>query len=299
MNDIMKHMQIKKRLSQAIGRHFVCMSIIVFAIASASGFVGSAMHSAHRLTNEIRARTIVANEAYQRVQRVKQARQAKLAHIRNAEAEAKRRPRADIVHYSDTCTPVVDPASITVIVSKTRCFNPKKWQPNDLVSIGDNEYLRAEAAAHYTNMKQAITAAGMSFSPSSAYRSYDDQVVVYDYWVTVNKNTDVADLVSARPGYSEHQTGLAVDVKLGSCALECFATTPTYAWLREHGAEYGFIQRYPEKLASITGYETEVWHWRYVGVEIAQAMRRLGIETLELYMQFMDSERKYGNSENR
>ena len=65
--------------------------------------------------------------------------------------------------------------------------------------------------------------------------------------------------------------------------------TPAYAWLRENGARYGFIQRDPEKMASVTGYDTETWHWRYIGVENALAMKRLGFETLEAYMKFVES----------
>lgn len=134
-----------------------------------------------------------------------------------------------------------------------------------------------------TNMIQDATAAGQGFDLSSAYRSYDNQVTTYNTWVTVNGSAALADTVSARPGYSEHQTGLAADLKVGSCVLECFGTTSTYTWLREHAATYGFIERYPQGLSDITGYAPEAWHWRYVGPATAQDMKQKGIQTLEQY----------------
>lgn len=129
----------------------------------------------------------------------------------------------------------------------------------------------------------AAVAAGLGFDLSSAYRSYSDQQVTYNNWVRVNGSQAAADTVSARPGYSEHQTGLAADLKVGGCALECFANTAQYTWLTQHAANYGFIQRYPVGLTSITGYSPEAWHWRYVGVATATDMKAKGIQTLEQY----------------
>ena len=94
-----------------------------------------------------------------------------------------------------------------------------------------------------------------------------------------------ADTYSARPGYSEHQTGFAVDVAnaTGTCSLDCFGTTSQYAWLQQHAADYGFIQRYYAGFEAITGYKAEEWHYRYVGVAIAKDMQQRGIKTLEQY----------------
>lgn len=79
----------------------------------------------------------------------------------------------------------------------------------------------------------------------------------------------LADTYSARPGSSEHQTGLALDINTASVQAH-FENTPTYAWLVEHCAEYGFILRYPEGKERITGYRFEPWHYRYVGKDIAK-----------------------------
>lgn len=178
---------------------------------------------------------------------------------------------------------VSNPTSITIIINKKHCFASITWAPSDLVTI-DGEMMRAEAAQHMQSMIDAASKAGVGFSVSSGYRSYDDQLTTYNYWVEVNGSPAEADKVSARPGYSEHQTGLAADLKVDTCALECFGTTAQYQWLVAHAAEYGFIQRYPEGLSSITGYEAESWHWRYVEVTTAEDMKSKGIQTLELYM---------------
>ena len=200
--------------------------------------------------------------------------------IRNTEAAAQ--PGGTSTTGKTIACDVSNPYSIIVIVNKKHCFNPASWEPNDLTSV-DGYLLRTEAASHIQAMMSAATAAGVEFAMSSAYRSYSDQAVTYEFWIETNGSQATADTVSARPGYSDHQTGLAVDLKAGDCALDCFGTTSQYQWLREHAAEHGFIQRYPDGLTSITGYSSEPWHWRYVGTAVAQDMKTKGIETLEAY----------------
>lgn len=183
---------------------------------------------------------------------------------------------------SSTACDVTNPATITVVVNKKHCFSPIEWAPNDLTGV-DGYYLRSEAASHIQQMMTAAANAGTPFAMSSAYRSYANQQDTYNNWVAVNGSQALADTVSARAGYSDHQTGLAADLKAGGCVLECFGTTPQYAWLAEHAADYGFIRRYPEGLTSITGYSPESWHWRYVGTSTAKDMKAKGIETMEQY----------------
>lgn len=181
----------------------------------------------------------------------------------------------------ESCT-VTTPDSITVILNKKHCFNPVEWAPDDLEQI-DGFYLRKETAVHMQSLMQAAVADNAPIELSSAYRSYTAQQSTYATWVAVNGNQAAADTISARPGFNEHQTGLAADLKIGNCYLECFGSTAQYAWLVEHAADYGFIRRYPVGLTSITGYSPESWHWRYVGTKTAQDMKRKGIETLEAY----------------
>ena len=97
-----------------------------------------------------------------------------------------------------------------------------------------------------------------------------------------------ADDESARPGFSEHQTGLAVDVGMANATCEvdqCFGATPAGKWVAANGYKYGFIVRYPQGLSDITGYEYEPWHLRYVGVGLATEMHNKAVQTLE---QFFD-----------
>lgn len=178
---------------------------------------------------------------------------------------------------------VSNPTSIITVVNKKHCINPPSWAPPDLTSL--NGYLmRSVTADHMQLMMQAATAAGLPFGLTSAYRSYNDQVATYNNWVQVNGSTASADTVSARPGYSEHQTGLAADLDTGSCVLECFGNTAQYTWLKQNAASFGFIERYPSGLTAITGYSPEPWHWRYVGSDTALAMKQSGVQTLEEYL---------------
>jgi D-alanyl-D-alanine carboxypeptidase len=174
-----------------------------------------------------------------------------------------------------------NPASIDVLVNKKHCLVPLSYYPSDLVVI-DGATISSKAATSFDQMYKAAAAAGQPFAVSSSYRSYATQITTYNYWISISGQTG-ADTYSARPGYSEHQTGFAVDVKAGSCALSCFINTTQYTWLQTHAADYGFIQRYPSGGQSITGYESEEWHYRYVGVAVAQDMKSRGITTLEQY----------------
>lgn len=177
---------------------------------------------------------------------------------------------------------VTNPASIGVVVNKKHCFSPIDWAPNDLTGV-NGFLLRSEPAAQLTAMLSDASANNLAIDLTSTYRSYQNQQTVYANWVAVNGSIALADTVSARPGYSEHQTGLAADLQTPGCALECFSGTAAYTWLKQNAAQYGFIERYPAGLSAITGYAPESWHWRYVGVTTAQDMQAKGIQTLEQY----------------
>jgi D-alanyl-D-alanine carboxypeptidase len=185
-----------------------------------------------------------------------------------------------------------DPASLWVVVNKLRPLDPKNYAAPDLVStpvkFANSPVLRKEASDQVVAMFAAYQAeTGNEMQIQSAYRSYDVQVSVYNGWVAKLGQAG-ADLTSARPGHSEHQTGLAVDISAvpATCALDqCFADTDQGKWLAKNAYKWGFVLRYPNKMTSITGYEFEPWHYRYVGVELATEMHTTGIKTLE---QFFD-----------
>ena len=175
-----------------------------------------------------------------------------------------------------------NPNNIDVVVNKQHCFSPIDFVPSDLSSY-NGFTMSAKIIPSLTAMFTDAATAGSPLTITSSYRSYTNQVATYNNWVAVNGSTAAADTVSARPGYSEHQTGFAVDLAAGSCALECFLNSSQYTWLAEHAADYGFIQRYPVGLTSITGYSDEAWHYRYVGTTVAKDMKSKGVKTLEQY----------------
>lgn len=173
-----------------------------------------------------------------------------------------------------------NPNNVDVVINKKRCFSPIDFVPSDLTSY--NGYVvSAKIVPDMTAMFNAAAVAGVPLSLTSAYRSYANQVETYNHWVRTNGSTAAADTVSARPGYSEHQTGFVFDLSAGGCSLECFRGSAQYQWMLTNAATYGFIERYPQGLESVTGYSPEAWHWRYVSPAVAQEMKSKGIKTLE------------------
>lgn len=182
---------------------------------------------------------------------------------------------------------VDDPMSIWVVSNKVRPLSPADFAPADLVMPEgvENEFsqpLREPAARAVEALVAAAAADGHAVRIISAYRDYATQVALYDGY-TARDGQAAADTYSARPGHSEHQTGLAVDFDdHGACYLAaCFGETPAGLWLAEHAADHGFVVRYPEGKQEVTGFMPEPWHFRYVGPELAQQMRATGTTTLE------------------
>jgi D-alanyl-D-alanine carboxypeptidase len=180
-----------------------------------------------------------------------------------------------------------DAGSLWVIVNKARAFDPLDYEPEDLVvpSIPANysALLRADASAAVAEMHEEATSLGVGFTIHSSYRSYRLQERVKRQSVE-RYGQRASDARSARPGHSEHQSGLAVDLTTnnGVCTLAaCFGQTPEGLWLFENSWRFGFVLRYLEGATDITGYIYEPWHFRYVGVELATEMWNQGYPTLE------------------
>ncbi|WP_235563113.1 M15 family metallopeptidase [Arthrobacter sp. Soil782] len=187
-----------------------------------------------------------------------------------------------------------DPTSVSVVVNKQRPLNPIDYFPSGLVlpavplAVAEpNALLRGDTAAAVEEMFATAANDGVSLTLVSGYRSFQDQVSTYEHWVAqYGGDTAAADRISARAGFSEHQTGLAFDVGQddGACTLSsCFADTAAGQWMAANAHRFGFILRYPLGAEGITGFSGEAWHYRYVGVELAQAMRKDGVATLEEY----------------
>ena len=125
--------------------------------------------------------------------------------------------------------------------------------------------LTAETKSAFNTMSAAAKKDGLNIYISSGFRSYSTQNRIYNNYVN-NYGKASADTFSARPGHSEHQSGLAVDVNIIS---DAFIGTPEAIWLNNNCYKYGFILRYPQGKSNETGYKYEPWHFRYVGVDLA------------------------------
>jgi zinc D-Ala-D-Ala carboxypeptidase len=174
-----------------------------------------------------------------------------------------------------------DPASIWVVVNKEHPIRPD-FRPE--ITLVRGYQVATPAAAPLTRLLADSDRRGLGFKIASAFRSYDYQAGVYGS-IAATSGRAAADLVSARPGHSEHQTGLAVDLVTPAspaCDFEpCFARTPGGRWLARHAWRYGFIVRYQPGTTAVTGYAPEPWHLRYVGRALAAELRRTHTATLE------------------
>ncbi len=180
--------------------------------------------------------------------------------------------------------------SLGKLIIANKYYSIGDYVPDDLVAIdsayGLSSYLDSEAYEHYVAMADAMAAEGLSVWITSAYRSYERQVTLYNSYLAYDSQEEV-DTYSARPGHSDHQTGLVVDLILPGGDLGSFDGTDESYWLQEHAHEYGFILRYPEDKTDMTGYTYESWHYRYVGVEVATYIYETGITFDEYYAYFV------------
>lgn len=175
--------------------------------------------------------------------------------------------------------------SQSVIVNKFYTLN-KDFIPNNLVNIEPQYgygYVDKILYENFIKMANDAKENGLNIYIASGYRSYEYQEKLYNQYVSKDGQEN-ADTYSARPGHSEHQTGLAIDLNDIS---DSFGNTDEFKWLSENAYKYGFILRYPKNLTNITGYVYEPWHYRYVGNEIAKYIHETGITYDEYYEFFL------------
>ena len=173
--------------------------------------------------------------------------------------------------YTDIKT-VKEPDDMLVLVNKYHAL-PSGWNASNLVNLSskysyNGQKLNSTAAEALTQMIDDMRDLGYTMWVVSGYRSEDYQYGLYNYYVRT-QTQKVADRTSARPNHSEHQTGLAADISNIQGAIDHFANTDEYLWLKDNAHKYGFIERYPKDKEFLTGYDYEPWHYRYLGVEIA------------------------------
>ena len=175
-----------------------------------------------------------------------------------------------------------------MIVNKYNYLD-KDYEPDDLEVIdsnysqGVNNKLRHVARVAFEEMAAAAALDNIKLFNVSAYRSYKTQENIYNRNVS-NKGVEETDKASARPGNSEHQTGLALDVNMVDTEFE---KTDAFKWLQKNAYKYGFILRYLENKEDLTGYIYEPWHYRYVGKEVAKKIKDEGITFDEYYAYYL------------
>ena len=195
----------------------------------------------------------------------------------------------DYPFYENVST-IEQPYELLVLVNKYNKL-PSGFKQYNLVNMskeytvndGKNYQLAGAAYEKFVQMSNAAKKEGLTIKTLSAYRTEDYQRGLYNNSLRNNGKAH-AEKYSARPGYSEHQTGLAVDI---NSVRGAFETTAEFRWLQKHAHEYGFILRYQKGKEWITGYAYEPWHYRYVGLDAAKIIYEEGITYEEYYAKYI------------
>ncbi len=195
----------------------------------------------------------------------------------------------DYEYYTNTSNADLSKRNL-ILVNKYYKLD-KSYVPSDLVTIdskyGNKRQIQKEVYEAFIKMFEASKSEGLHLYIASPYRSYSYQKTLYDNYVKSDGITN-ADTYSARAGYSEHQTGLAIDLMAsGTTSLNQFESTKEFKWMIKNAHKYGFILRYPKGKEDITGYIYEPWHYRYLGVEVATKVYESNLTYDEYYAYYI------------
>ena len=170
-----------------------------------------------------------------------------------------------------------------MVVNKKLPLNPLTYLPRGKVRIGNVWVTKATADA-YQNLRRAVSAQRLgNLCVNSGFRSFESQKIIHARQVSRLGRT-AGEKLAARPGHSEHQTGLAIDISTTAlgCRISNFGASRASKWIAENAWQYGFIVRYPSNAkTAITGYVWEPWHLRFVGLQLAAQMQAEKITTME------------------
>lgn len=195
----------------------------------------------------------------------------------------------DYPFYSNTSVSK-DLNKIYILVNKY-IYLPSNYVPNNLENISskyalDDKLLVSDARINFEKMASDAKRNNLNIRAISAYRSYKYQEDLYNKYVKLDGKKQ-ADTYSARAGFSEHQTGLVVDIDNINLSYEQFESTNEFEWMINNSYKYGFILRYPDGKSNITGYDYEAWHYRYVGKDIANYIHDHDLTFDEYYVRFI------------
>ncbi len=178
---------------------------------------------------------------------------------------------------------------ILALVNKNNKLT-KSYVPSNLKKINtkyahEDKYLREEAKIAFEKLSKKAKKENLNIIAVSAYRSFDYQEKLFNnYKKEFGKKYALK--CSAKPGHSEHQTGLAVDVMGSNKDYNKFAETEEFKWMKENAHKFGFILRYPKGKENITGFKYEPWHYRYVGIYIATIIYQEDLTLEEFYLKY-------------
>lgn len=170
----------------------------------------------------------------------------------------------------------------------TEDYIPENLEEISIEYARSGMQLVSEAKETFETLSQEAKKDGMTIIAMSSYRSYDYQVNLYNNYVK-SDGKDAADAYSARPGFSEHQTGLAVDIYNKELPYTSFEETKEFEWMQKNAYKYGFILRFPKDKVNITGYQYEAWHYRYVGKKAAKYIHDHNITLEEYYIKKVEN----------
>lgn len=194
----------------------------------------------------------------------------------------------DLEYFTDAVSANLED-DLLILVNKYNVLD-ENYKPDDLKKVNSNySYwgeLREEAADAFLTMAKAASKEGLKLINTSPFRSYELQTKLYEGY-SKRDGKAAADRYSARPGFSEHQTGLATDIVTPTSTLNTFKDTKEFAWMQENSYKYGFILRYGKDMEYITGYNYEPWHYRYVGLEAAKIIYEEELTLEEYYYYYV------------
>lgn len=182
---------------------------------------------------------------------------------------------------------LTDTSKDTLMIVNKHYKIEDNYKPDNLVTVdaehGYPNKIRADVYEEFKKMYEEAKKDNVKIFIASPYRSYSDQNALYTYYVNTDGKKN-ADTYSARPGFSEHHTGLAMDlIPEYGLDLDTFENSDGFKWMQENAYKFGFILRYPKDKEYITGYIYEPWHYRYVGTSTATTIKNEGLTFEEYY----------------
>ncbi len=294
----------KRKLKKKIKKYFIIFSIILVIIISAVLFNNANIKTSTKTSNKQNStnnKINIEDKINKKCKKIKYCNKKYMTRYINYYNKNKDLSIEDIItrvninldynfYTHTTKTPYLNE---TYILVNKYWYLKENYTPNNLQIIPE-EYARSgmrlvqEAKDAFVSMARAARRDDRPIIAMSSYRSYNYQVDLYNKYKDAD-GTKAADTYSARAGYSEHQTGLCVDIYDGKIDYTNFEKSDSFKWMQDNAYKYGFILRFPEGKEDITGYQYEAWHYRYVGKKIAKYIHDNDITFEEYYVQKIEN----------